>query len=559
MQPYQVVNYIISTGEIGYPAVKGDQGIQGPQGEKGDTGDAAGFGTPTATVGTSTGTPSVTVTASGSDTSKVFSFQFDGLKGDPGVSIESITEQASSLDGGANIVTVHLSDGSTHDVTVHNGSKGSTGDAAGFGTPTATVGSSVGTPSVSVTATGPDTDKVFSFEFENLKGDKGDKGDPLTIEDFLPIEAGMVYPYAGSVAPTGYLLCDGAAYLRSEYPELFSAIGTTYGPGDGSTTFNVPDYRGRTLIGSSASHVLGATGGEETHVLTPAETAAKDHSHTMNHGHGFTQPTVNGGATTTGDYTISGSATFADNTMTNTATADMWKSTSGVFSIGSASGNRAWANSNVGSGNTKRVLNLSAKHSHSQVAHTHSVTGGKVSDMSGSTGGQTEANGSAHNNMQPYAVANYIISTGSQYIGFKGAKGDTGDSAGFGTVSATVDANVGTPSVTVTATGPDTAKEFSFAFSNLKGETGAQGPQGAQGPKGDTGDMATGFYVGAAQPAADSTYFFWYNPTNGAVKMKQYVEPDAYTDGGWAWRELVFADTGKNGDVYTATADTPSS
>lgn len=60
-----------------------------------------------------------------------------------------------------------------------------------------------------------------------------------------------------------------------------------------------------------------------------------------------------------------------------------------------------------------------------------------------------------------------------------GATGATGAAAGFGTVSATVDANVGTPSVVVTATGPDTAKNFAFAFSNIKGEQGVQGPAGS--------------------------------------------------------------------------------
>ena len=59
--------------------------------------------------------------------------------------------------------------------------------------------------------------------------------------------------------------------------------------------------------------------------------------------------------------------------------------------------------------------------------------------------------------------------------GATGPQGPTGDAAGFGTVSATVDSNVGTPSVTVTASGPDTAKQFSFAFHNLKGEQGDAG------------------------------------------------------------------------------------
>ena len=66
--------------------------------------------------------------------------------------------------------------------------------------------------------------------------------------------------------------------------------------------------------------------------------------------------------------------------------------------------------------------------------------------------------------------------------GQDGQNGQDGASAGFGTCSATVDSSVGTPSVTVTASGPDTAKEFAFAFSNLKGDTGATGPQGPIGP-----------------------------------------------------------------------------
>ena len=59
--------------------------------------------------------------------------------------------------------------------------------------------------------------------------------------DVMPI--GGILPFAGNDAvPAGYLLCDGAAVSRTMYPDLFSVIGTTYGAGDGSTTFNVPDY-----------------------------------------------------------------------------------------------------------------------------------------------------------------------------------------------------------------------------------------------------------------------------------------------------------------------------
>jgi microcystin-dependent protein len=65
----------------------------------------------------------------------------------------------------------------------------------------------------------------------------------------LGIPSGVVFPFAGTVAPYGYLICDGSPILKSEYPQLFLAIGTSHGIGDGSTTFNLPDYRGRFLRG----------------------------------------------------------------------------------------------------------------------------------------------------------------------------------------------------------------------------------------------------------------------------------------------------------------------
>lgn len=110
--------------------------------------------------------------------------------------------------------------------------------------------------------------------------------------------SGMLVPYAGTSAPTGWLLCYGQAVSRSTYADLFSAISTTYGSGDGSSTFNLPDLRGRTVAGkddmggSSANRLtdqsgglngdtLGDTGGAETHTLTTAQMPS--HNHTQRH------------------------------------------------------------------------------------------------------------------------------------------------------------------------------------------------------------------------------------------------------------------------------------
>lgn len=80
---------------------------------------------------------------------------------------------------------------------------------------------------------------------------------------------GEIIEYAGESIPGGYLVCDGSAVSRTEYSELFDVIGTLYGSGDGSTTFNLPDLRGRVVTGlnttNSNFNVLGKTGGGQAH------------------------------------------------------------------------------------------------------------------------------------------------------------------------------------------------------------------------------------------------------------------------------------------------------
>lgn len=93
---------------------------------------------------------------------------------------------------------------------------------------------------------------------------------------------GVITPYAGATAPLGYLLCDGSAVSRATYPSLFGVIGTTYGVGDGSTTFNLPDMKGRVAVGKSTDtefDVLGEIGGVKTVTLTSAESGNPAHSH----------------------------------------------------------------------------------------------------------------------------------------------------------------------------------------------------------------------------------------------------------------------------------------
>lgn len=115
--------------------------------------------------------------------------------------------------------------------------------------------------------------------------------------------AGVVVDFAGSAAPTGWLICDGSAVSRATYPQLFANIGTTHGAGDGSTTFNLPDCRGKQTVGKHSSGTfvtLGATGGAETSTLGIANMPPHNHggatgtgttgTDSPDHGHSVNDP-----------------------------------------------------------------------------------------------------------------------------------------------------------------------------------------------------------------------------------------------------------------------------
>ncbi len=221
---------------------------------------------------------------------------------------------------------------------------------------------------------------------------------PIQAEgDRIPV--GTIVLGGGGSVPAGYLECNGSAVSRTTYAALFTAISTTYGPGDGSTTFNLPDFRGRALLGEGQGSGLtnrtrGQTGGVETHALSAGELAA--HTHDLgNHTHDLGNHTHDRGnhahqmahthTTQITYYDTAGGGAAGPGIFGTLGTNLIQRSTSPSSSQPSTS-----VTSTDGSGNT---------------GTPSTNTSGTPSTNTTSSAGS----GSAHQNMSPWAVAKYFI------------------------------------------------------------------------------------------------------------------------------------------------------
>ena len=200
------------------------------------------------------------------------------------------------------------------------------------------------------------------YYFDSSVGTSGAwRSTPLPVGG-LP--AGSIMAWGTNTPPANWLIADGSAVSRSTYSSLFAVIGTQYGAGNGTTTFNLPDLRGRVPVGRNGGTfgTLAGTGGAETHSLSVGEMP--------NHTHTFSGTTASDGAHQHNIYLGSTQLGYTNSTA----------------SVGSGLGAMLGGNNNFIAGTPGS-------------AHAHSFSGTTAAAGSGT----------AHNNLQPYLVVNYII------------------------------------------------------------------------------------------------------------------------------------------------------
>jgi microcystin-dependent protein len=250
---------------------------------------------------------------------------------------------------------------------------------------------------------------------------------PAAFATALGFPSGIVLPHAGAAVPDGWVLCDGAAVSRTTYAYLFAAIGTAYGAGDESTTFNVPDFKGRTILGAGAGSGLTSrargdkSGGESktigannlpTHTHASGGNVGAEASHT--HGVSITSGTVSA------DHTHSFSAnTSTSSDHQHTAPMKWGSNSSHNHSSGGGYGAEA-PNPTSGdgtavttSGNGSHYHSVSGTSGYISANHTHSVSGTSAAGSShvhtDPATGNNSTTATAQDVMNPYGVAQYII------------------------------------------------------------------------------------------------------------------------------------------------------
>jgi microcystin-dependent protein len=238
------------------------------------------------------------------------------------------------------------------------------------------------------------------------------------VSEFNTALPGEIRGFGGSSAPTGWLICDGSAISRSAYSALFAVIGTSFGAGNGSTTFNIPDARGKVMCGYNSTDAnfnsIGKTGGGYTANLAHTHTVAShlhtvnSHAHTVNsHAHGGIT-TYNGEhnhSVVTYGHAHAYSGITANSTETDKVTDD-------------GTDQRRVAqdpHSHAFSGTTSPVADsgytsVQANHEHYVYAEAP-ATNASAPNTTASAPLTDSQLSSAQSLMQPYFTANYIIKT----------------------------------------------------------------------------------------------------------------------------------------------------
>lgn len=224
------------------------------------------------------------------------------------------------------------------------------------------------------------------------------------------LPSGSLTMYAGSVVPVGWLPCDGREVNRITYAGLFSAIGTTYGSGNGSSTFNLPNFNGRFPMGQGLSPVSGvnrglaASGGIETKVLSVNEMPSHNHggataNAAINHYH-------TGTTNAAGTHNHSGSTTVNGNHAHLVDQASFFYSTFPAGGAGAYTGDTAKNDSTLGAGDHSHTLSINNAGNHAHDFQTSYIAGGVNAHAHAIS---SQGSGSAFSVLNPFLCVNFMI------------------------------------------------------------------------------------------------------------------------------------------------------